>query len=505
MAARQHGRHARRPRHLAAGHPAGRSGRHLRRPRYPFARGAVLVLSCAVTMAGLVVSLPGESATGATFSFTPSADAYVSQVRTTTNFGAANELRVGGAPTTQRSYLHFDLASLSGTVALATLHLYSTGRSGAGYHIRALADHRWSERTISYATAPTPGPVVATAQRVMAHTFTSMDVTALVSTRSVDLALETPDPSGLKFASRESGERAPRLVVRTSAISTTPAPTSTRVALISTTRAAPTSTTVTPTSRTRRQPTTIESSTTSPSPATSQADDWVNVVNDRFDSGGIPAHWNLYDTPYHSNVENCPLPSHATVSGGSLHLLMAYEPSGRCGAGWYTAGMQVKDPYGGVHQRVTVRWRVVSSNPGSVRSHRIIPMRWVDDDNFEWYEGEADYCEGSALTSCSSFLHHQDASSVVDRTYAVDLRQWHTMRFETRPGTNAQGHPAVILRAYIDDLTSPTWTYVGNERTIPSAYRRTVLQQECRNSGCPAGTSGTEDIQIDWITIDNLT
>jgi hypothetical protein len=30
-----------------------------------------------------------------------------------------------------------------------------------------------------------------------------------------------------------------------------------------------------------------------------------------------------------------------------------------------------------------------------------------------------------------------------------------------------------------------------------------VLQQECRSSGCPAGTTGTEDIQIDWITVDN--
>jgi hypothetical protein len=228
------------------------------------------------------------------------------------------------------------------------------------------------------------------------------------------------------------------------------------------------------------------------------------VVNDRFDAGGIPAHWNVYDSPYRSNVENCPLPSHATVSGGSLHMLMAHETSGRCGAGWYTAGMQVKDPYGGVHQRVTVRWRVVSSDPDRVRSHRIIPMRWVDDDDFAWYQGEADYCEGSDLTSCSSFLHYRDASSVVGRSYAVDLRQWHTMRFETRPGTNAQGQPAVIFRGYIDDLTNPAWTYTGNETTIPSAYRRTVLQQECRSSGCPAGTTGTEDIQIDWITIDNL-
>jgi len=29
-----------------------------------------------------------------------------------------------------------------------------------------------------------------------------------------------------------------------------------------------------------------------------------------------------------------------------------------------------------------------------------------------------------------------------------------------------------------------------------------VLQRECRASGCTPGTAGTEDIQIDWITIE---
>jgi hypothetical protein len=30
-----------------------------------------------------------------------------------------------------------------------------------------------------------------------------------------------------------------------------------------------------------------------------------------------------------------------------------------------------------------------------------------------------------------------------------------------------------------------------------------VLQQESEHQGRPSGTTGTEDIQIDWITIDN--
>ena len=498
MAGRQHGRHARgpRPRHGAAPRPAGRNARHLAPPRRLAARRAVLVLACAATLAGLLSSLPNATATGTTFRLTPTADAYVSEARPTSNFGSTKELLTDGAPKTRRSYLHFDLTNLSGTVAWATLQLYSTGGSASGYQIRAVADHTWQEQTITYKTAPPPGPVVATARGVLARTFTSVDVTRLASTGTVDLAVETASSSGLRFTSRESGELAPRLVVETSAISATGAPTSTTLA--------PTSTTLAPTSTTRPTTTTGSTTTASPSTMTSSTGGWVNVVNDRFDSGGVPDHWNLYDSPYRSNVENCPLPSHATVSGGSLHMLMAYETTGPCGAGWYSAGMQVKSAYGAVHQRVTVRWRVVSSDPDNVRSHRIIPMRWVDDSDFAWYEGEADYCEGSGLTGCSTFLHYRDRSSVVDHAYAVDLTQWHTMRFETRPGTDGSGHPAVILRAYIDDLANPAWTYVGNETTIPSAFRLTVLQQECRDSGCPAGTTGTEDIQIDWITIDNL-
>jgi hypothetical protein len=509
MARHQHGRHTRRPRHLAASRPAARNARRLARRRHLAARRAMLVLACAASLAALLTSLPRATATGAIFNFIPSADAYVSELRPTANFGSANELLARGGPKTKRSYLRFDASSLSGTVVRATLQLYKA-RGATSYEIRGVADHLWDEQTITYESAPPPGPVLATANQVLARSFTSVDVTPLVSgAGAVDLVVATADDSELRFSSRESGEHAPRLVVETSTTSSTRALTSTAHAPTSTSLA-PTSTTRAPTSTTRA-PTTTGSTTTSgsttttsPSTATPSSGGWVNVVNDQFDSGGVPDHWTLYDSPYHSNAENCPLPSHVTVSGGSLHMLMAYETSGRCGAGWYSAGMQVKSAYGAVHQRVTVRWRVVSSDPDRVRSHRIIPMRWVGDPNFAWYQGEADYCEGSDLTGCSTFLHYRDTSSVISHSYAVDLTRWHTMRFETRPGTDASGHPAIIFRTYIDDLTTPVWTYVGNETTIPSATRRTVLQQECRNSGCPAGTTGTEDIQVDWITIDNL-
>jgi hypothetical protein len=38
-------------------------------------------------------------------------------------------------------------------------------------------------------------------------------------------------------------------------------------------------------------------------------------------------------------------------------------------------------------------------------------------------------------------------------------------------------------------------------RHSAGTLKHVVLHQQCKPTGCPAGTTGTEDIQIDWITI----
>ncbi len=120
---------------------------------------------------------------------------------------------------------------------------------------------------------------------------------------------------------------------------------------------------------------------------------WVTVVDDQFNSGGLPGHWALYDGPYGSGPHNCAAPSHVTVSGGVLHLLMSYERAGTgsagCGPGWYTGGLALNG-VSSVDQQVTVRFRVVRSG---ATSHYIIPMRWPDSDASWPAGGEEDYCE----------------------------------------------------------------------------------------------------------------
>jgi hypothetical protein len=47
------------------------------------------------------------------------------------------------------------------------------------------------------------------------------------------------------------------------------------------------------------------------------------------------------------------------------------------------------------------------------------------------------------------------------------------------------------------------WVYRGSSKTLPEHDKRIVLQQECSHDGCPSASSGSEDIQIDWIKVDN--
>jgi PKD repeat protein len=225
---------------------------------------------------------------------------------------------------------------------------------------------------------------------------------------------------------------------------------------------------------------------------------WSIILDDDFDAPGVPTHWLPYTGSYAGIHDGCAAPSQVQAPGdGYLHLMMQYLSEGPCGHSWYLGGIQVTKAYAGVDQAITVRWRIVpSADPDVVRSTRIIPMRWVDDPKFQWYQGEADYCEGSRLGGCYVYLHYT-ASSQITHGLTFDLTQWHTFRVEQR------NHQVSI---YIDDMQHPVWVYNGTAKTIPGAVMRTVLQQECAlTTGCPPKSyaGDVEDIQIDWITVEN--
>ncbi len=236
---------------------------------------------------------------------------------------------------------------------------------------------------------------------------------------------------------------------------------------------------------------TASSSPPSPTPS-STGTGWKNVVNDQFASlASIPSHWTLYNGHYGSSPGNCAIPGHDTISGGLLHLWMYYQSSGSCGAGWYTGGMKLAASYGSIDQRVTLRFRVVDSGAAG---HYILPMRWPT--TASWPAGgEEDYCERDKMGSCTTFLHYSTSSTTqVYHAFNPDLSQWHTLRAQRR------NH---VVTIWLDDMSTPVWTYDGSSTTLPDTVKTVVLQQECLVGGCPSTTSGSEDIQIAWITVDN--
>jgi hypothetical protein len=223
-----------------------------------------------------------------------------------------------------------------------------------------------------------------------------------------------------------------------------------------------------------------------------EAGAWRRVLRDRFShSGAPPVHWHLYDGPYGSGAQNCARPSHDYVSRGKLHLLMKYESSGNCGPSWYTGGMMLAKRFRSIDQRITLRWRVVNRK---VRSHRNIPMRWPSPDNWP-VGGEEDFCESTGTAGCSTFLHYGAGNDQIEHRYTVDLTRWHRWRLVRR---------SHVVRVYRDDRSVPVWIYHGSRKTLPDHPKRIVLQQECDFGGCPSGTAGREDIQIDWIRVDNF-
>lgn len=224
-------------------------------------------------------------------------------------------------------------------------------------------------------------------------------------------------------------------------------------------------------------------------PSDAQAASWKTILYDRFDSGGVPSHWFRYNGPYGSGVQNCAIPSHAFVKNGSLRLKLSWDTNSRCGTGWYSGGLMVDRAYGGVDQRVTLRFRVVRDGAAG---HFIIPMRWPD--TAPWPEGgEEDWCESDSLKFCHTFLHYSKDNRQVYRKHVFNMTRWHTIRVVRRN---------YVAKVFIDDMRTPVWVYRGSSTTLPPTVKRVVLQQECRASGCPTNRSGKEVILIDWIRIE---
>jgi hypothetical protein len=142
-------------------------------------------------------------------------DAWVTDRHPSRNLGSQGVLRVGSNPV-KRTFLRFTVGALPGAVQKAVLRLHAQSDAPKGFHVYSTAAG-WTEETITYANAPQPGALVATAAAFTERdTWREIDVTSAVlgpGTRA--FVVTAPSVNGdIVFTSKEGG-RAPELVVTT--------------------------------------------------------------------------------------------------------------------------------------------------------------------------------------------------------------------------------------------------------------------------------------------------
>jgi parallel beta-helix repeat protein len=149
-----------------------------------------------------------------TFTFVPSADAYVSESEPTTNNGSRPNLRLDGSPVV-RSYLRFSVNGVSGTVSRARLRLYANTSSVTGYEAHGASDTSWGELMITHANAPSFGSAISSSGAFASGIYTEVDVTPLITGDGVyTIVLTATGPTAFSLGSRES-VNSPQLIVHT--------------------------------------------------------------------------------------------------------------------------------------------------------------------------------------------------------------------------------------------------------------------------------------------------
>ncbi len=170
----------------------------------------------------LSTSRSATTQSSAAYTFNPVADAYVAGDVTANNYGISSILKADGSPD-YHSYIRFHVGDLSGTVTSATLRLYTSSSSATGYQVQSLLNQNWEEGSINYANAPVPGMVLGSSGNFASGSWTSVNVTALITGSGVyDLAITTTSSSIMNFNSRDASLNQPQLVIQTSAGVSTP-------------------------------------------------------------------------------------------------------------------------------------------------------------------------------------------------------------------------------------------------------------------------------------------
>jgi parallel beta-helix repeat protein len=148
---------------------------------------------------------------GGSLTLNPIADSYVSDASPTSNFGSSTSLRTDASPVI-RSYLRFEVPTLSGSVVSAQLRVFASSANSIGYTVHGTSGG-WGETTLTFNNAPTFGSSVGSSGAIAANNWTVVDVTALVTGMGeYNFVIASTSNTATSFSSR-TGANQPQLIV----------------------------------------------------------------------------------------------------------------------------------------------------------------------------------------------------------------------------------------------------------------------------------------------------
>jgi calcineurin-like phosphoesterase family protein len=188
------------------------SGRPARGAALVAAVAVVLPLVALITVRSIVESRPE----GHVVAFTPLTDWYVSAEEPNRIFNDRWLRTSNSARHHVQTYLRFRVDGLTGGVTRVTLRVHAGSANRGGFLVVAVPSGVWSGRATSYRDALPLGPVVGSSGPIEHPGWVAADLDVAVGRRGpVLLALVAASTATARYASGETGETSPRLVIET--------------------------------------------------------------------------------------------------------------------------------------------------------------------------------------------------------------------------------------------------------------------------------------------------
>ncbi len=146
--------------------------------------------------------------------FNSVADAYADSANPGSNYGSRTTFKHDNSPVIN-AYVRFNVQGV-GSFGSAQLRIFATSNNSSGVEIHSVTGagaNTWSEAALTYSSAPTLGPVVASSGPLSAGNWYSFDVSSHVTANGlVTFGITGPGNTSTSYSSRE-GSNPPQLLV----------------------------------------------------------------------------------------------------------------------------------------------------------------------------------------------------------------------------------------------------------------------------------------------------